>query len=72
MRNDLTVIFCVGPWNGVQYSGIPQLTNYSPYTFNFVSNEKKGCGICKIHQSPKCECMKGFRPKLQRKWDEED
>ena len=29
-------------------------------------------GICKIHQSPKCECMKGFRPKLQRKWDKAD
>ena len=26
-------------------------------------------GICKTDQSPKCECMKGFRPKSQSNWD---
>ena len=126
LRNGFVVNFRAGPWNGVRYSGIPQLTNNSVYTFNFVSNEKEvyifyntvhssvilrhvlnpdgslrklkwtdkntgwslystaqrddcdnyafcgAYGICKIDQSPKCECMKGFRPKFQSKWDEAD
>ncbi|KAL6313977.1 hypothetical protein AAG906_011708 [Vitis piasezkii] len=29
-------------------------------------------GICKIDESPKCECMKGFRPKFQSNWDMAD
>ncbi|XP_034678921.1 G-type lectin S-receptor-like serine/threonine-protein kinase At4g27290 [Vitis riparia] len=29
-------------------------------------------GICKIDQSPKCECMKGFRPRSQSNWDMAD
>ena len=29
-------------------------------------------GICKINQSPKCECIKGFRPKFQSNWDMAD
>ena len=29
-------------------------------------------GICKIDQSPKCECMKGFRPRFQSNWDMAD
>ncbi|XP_059591529.1 G-type lectin S-receptor-like serine/threonine-protein kinase At4g27290, partial [Vitis vinifera] len=126
LRNGLAVEFRAGPWNGVRYSGIPQLTNNSVYTFNFVSNEKEiyfiyslvsssvilrlvltpdgysrrftwtdqknewtlysttqkdDCdnyaicgvyGICKIDESPKCECMKGFRPKFQSNWDMAD
>ncbi|RVW68688.1 G-type lectin S-receptor-like serine/threonine-protein kinase [Vitis vinifera] len=100
LRNGFVINFRAGPWNGVRYSGIPQLTNNSVYTFNFVSNEKElkwtdkntgwtlystaqrddcdnyafcgAYGICKIDQSPKCECMKGFRPKFQSKWDEAD
>ncbi|WKA12322.1 hypothetical protein VitviT2T_029717 [Vitis vinifera] len=124
--NGLAVKFRGGPWNGVRYSGIPQLTNNSVYTFVFVSNEKEiyiiyslvnssvimrlvltpdgysrrftwtdkkydwtlystaqrddcdnyaicgAYGICKIDQSPKCECMKGFRPKFQSNWDMAD
>ncbi|KAJ9671909.1 hypothetical protein PVL29_025527 [Vitis rotundifolia] len=126
LRNGLAVKFRAGPWNGVRYSGIPQLTNNSVYTFDFVSNEKEiyiiyslvnssvimrlvltpdgysrrstwtdkkydwtlystaqrddcdnyaicgAYGICKIDQSPKCECMKGFRPKFQSNWDMAD
>ncbi|XP_034678406.1 G-type lectin S-receptor-like serine/threonine-protein kinase At4g27290 isoform X6 [Vitis riparia] len=124
--NGLAVKFRGGPWNGVRYSGVPQLTNNSVYTFVFVSNEKEiyityslvnssvimrlvltpdgysrrftwidkkydwtlystaqrddcdnyaicgAYGICKIHQSPKCECMKGFKPKFQSNWDMAD
>ncbi|KAJ9671890.1 hypothetical protein PVL29_025523 [Vitis rotundifolia] len=123
LRNGLAVKFRAGPWNGVRFSGIPQLTNNSVYTFDYVSNEKEiyfiyslvnssvimravltpdgysrrftwtdqknewtlystsqrdDCdnyaicgvnGICKINQSPNCECMKGFRPKFQSNWD---
>ena len=29
-------------------------------------------GICKIDQSPKCECMKGLRPRFQSNWDMAD
>ncbi|RVW37239.1 G-type lectin S-receptor-like serine/threonine-protein kinase [Vitis vinifera] len=29
-------------------------------------------GICKINESPKCECIKGFRPKIQSNWDMAD
>lgn len=29
-------------------------------------------GIYKIDQSPRCECMKGFRQKFQRNWDMAD
>ncbi|KAJ9671875.1 hypothetical protein PVL29_025522 [Vitis rotundifolia] len=126
LRNGLSVKFRAGPWNGVRYSGIPQLTNNSVYTFDYVSNEKEiyfiyslvnssvimrleltpdgysrrftwtdqknewiiysnsqrdDCdnyaicgvyGICKIDESPKCECMKGFRPKFQSNWDMAD
>ncbi|XP_034678403.1 G-type lectin S-receptor-like serine/threonine-protein kinase At4g27290 isoform X3 [Vitis riparia] len=126
LRNGLAVEFRAGPWDGVRYSGIPQLTNNSVYTFHFVSNEKEiyfiyslvnssvimrlvltpdgkaqrftytdqknewipystaqrdDCddyaicgvyGICKIDESPKCECMKGFRPKFQSNWDMAD
>eukprot|EP00261_Vitis_vinifera_P031418 XP_019072661.1 PREDICTED: G-type lectin S-receptor-like serine/threonine-protein kinase At4g27290 isoform X3 [Vitis vinifera] len=126
LRNGLTVKFRAGPWNGVRFGGIPQLTNNSLFTFDYVSNEKEiyfiyylvnssvfvrrvltpdgysrrftwtdkknewtlystaqrdDCdnyaicgvyGICKIDESPKCECMKGFRPKFQSNWDMAD
>ena len=29
-------------------------------------------GNCEIDQSPKCECLKGFRPKLQSNWNRSD
>ncbi|WKA12319.1 hypothetical protein VitviT2T_029716 [Vitis vinifera] len=41
LRNGLAVEFRAGPWDGVRFSGIPQLTNNSVYTFHFVSNEKE-------------------------------
>ena len=40
--NGLAVEFRAGPWNGVRYGGIPQLTKKKLiYTFEFVSNEKE-------------------------------
>ncbi|XP_010644307.1 G-type lectin S-receptor-like serine/threonine-protein kinase At4g27290 isoform X2 [Vitis vinifera] len=126
LRNGLAVKFRAGPWNGVRFGGIPQLTNNSLFTSDYVSNEKEiysiyylvnssvfvrrvltpdgysrrftwtdkknewtlyataqsdDCdnyaicgvyGICKIDESPKCECMKGFRPKFQSNWDMAD
>ncbi|KAL6313951.1 hypothetical protein AAG906_011681 [Vitis piasezkii] len=118
--------FRPGPWNGIRFSGIPQLTINPVYSYEYVSNEKEiyfiyhlvnssvvmrlvltpdgkakrftwtdkkndwslystaqrdDCdnyaicgvnGICKINESPKCECMKGFRPKIQSNWDMAD
>ncbi|KAJ9671899.1 hypothetical protein PVL29_025525 [Vitis rotundifolia] len=123
LRNGLAVAFRPGPWNGIRFSGIPQLTNNPVYSYEYVSNEKEiyfiyylvnssvimrlvltpdgkaqrftwtdqknewtlystaqrdQCdnyaicgvnGICKIDQSPNCECMKGFRPMFQSNWD---
>ncbi|KAJ9671869.1 hypothetical protein PVL29_025520 [Vitis rotundifolia] len=52
-----------GEW--VQYSSVQKddCDNYAICGAN---------GICKIDQSPKCECMKGFRPKFQSNWDMAD
>ncbi|XP_010644305.1 G-type lectin S-receptor-like serine/threonine-protein kinase At4g27290 isoform X2 [Vitis vinifera] len=126
LKNGLAVAFRPGPWNGIRFSGIPQLTINPVYSYEFVSNEKEiyfmyhlvnssvvmrnvltpdgysrrftwtdqknewslystaqrdDCdtyaicgvnGICKINESPKCECMKGFRPKIQSNWDMAD
>eukprot|EP00261_Vitis_vinifera_P031318 XP_019072561.1 PREDICTED: G-type lectin S-receptor-like serine/threonine-protein kinase At4g27290 [Vitis vinifera] len=123
LRNGLAVAFRPGPWNGIRFSGVPQLTINPVYSYEYISNEKEiyfiyylvnssvimrlvltpdgkaqrstwtdqknewtlystaqrdQCdnyaicgvnGICKIDQSPNCECMKGFRPKFQSNWD---
>ena len=41
LKNDLVVNFRAGPWDGVRFSGLPQLTKNPISTYDFVSNEKE-------------------------------
>ncbi|KAL6313976.1 hypothetical protein AAG906_011707 [Vitis piasezkii] len=41
LKNGLAVAFRPGPWNGIRFSGIPQLTINPVYSYEFVSNEKE-------------------------------
>ncbi|KAJ9671908.1 hypothetical protein PVL29_025526 [Vitis rotundifolia] len=41
LRNGLAVEFRAGPWNGVGFSGLPQVIENSVTKFDFVSNEKE-------------------------------
>ncbi|XP_034898841.1 G-type lectin S-receptor-like serine/threonine-protein kinase At4g27290 isoform X4 [Populus alba] len=115
-----------GPWNGLQFSGMPQVKPNPVYIFEFVYNEKEiyyteqlhnssrhwrvvlsqsgdiqhllwieqtqswflyetgntdNCeryalcganGICSINNSPVCNCLNGFVPKVPRDWDKTD
>ncbi|KAI9386379.1 hypothetical protein POPTR_010G017100v4 [Populus trichocarpa] len=115
-----------GPWNGLQFSGMPQVKPNPVYIFEFVYNDKEiyyteqlhnssrhwrvvlpqsgdiqhilwieqtqswllyetantdNCetyalcganGICSINNSPVCNCLKGFEPKVPRDWDKTD
>ncbi|KAJ9182780.1 hypothetical protein P3X46_006735 [Hevea brasiliensis] len=118
------IFFRTGPWNGITFSGTPQLKPNPIFYFNFVHNEdevyytfglkKKSiisrlvmnqtnnrrdrytwdeaaqswslytylpidycdtyglCGAygnCIISESPVCQCLEGFKPKLPEKWN---
>jgi hypothetical protein len=113
-----------GPWNGLRYSGSPELKPNPLYDFDFVNNEDEvyyiynlrnksvisrivlnqtsstrerytwieadkvwrlyssvprdycdnyglcgGNGNCILSGSPVCQCLKGFKPKLQDNWN---
>ncbi|RVW12944.1 G-type lectin S-receptor-like serine/threonine-protein kinase [Vitis vinifera] len=54
--------------------GRNRVTGLDRYLSSWTSADdpSKVYGICKIDESPKCECMKGFRPKFQSNWDMAD
>ncbi|GMN66140.1 hypothetical protein TIFTF001_035212 [Ficus carica] len=90
-----------GPWNGIGFSGSPELRPNQLFKFEFVDNEdelyyndihganriKIGdsssaprdhcydyglCGTngnCIITENPVCQCLKGFKPMSQEKWN---
>ncbi|XP_028807641.1 G-type lectin S-receptor-like serine/threonine-protein kinase At4g27290 [Neltuma alba] len=117
----------IGPWNGLYFSGVPDLKPNPIYDFNFVStpdevyyiyslnntsvisrlmmNQTKSQGIryvwveayqnwityqslpkdycdnynlcgpngdCIISDSPVCQCLKGFKPKIPQAWNTMD
>ncbi|RVW94676.1 G-type lectin S-receptor-like serine/threonine-protein kinase [Vitis vinifera] len=74
LRNGLAVAFRPGPWNAQRSTWTDQKNEWTLYS----TAQRDQCdnyaicgvnGICKIDQSPNCECMKGFRPKFQSNWD---
>ncbi|XP_017980499.1 PREDICTED: G-type lectin S-receptor-like serine/threonine-protein kinase At4g27290 [Theobroma cacao] len=116
-----------GPWNGLSFSGSPELRSNPLFQFSFVSNEEEvyyvyylkdkslisrvvlnqtiylrqrfvwseesqtwkvyasvprdycdsyglcgAYGNCIISQSPVCQCLEGFKPKIPDKWNSMD
>ena len=51
VRNGLAVKFSSGPWNGIQFSGIPLLKPNPVYTRTFVFNENETYGIYELVNS---------------------
>ncbi|KAK6934362.1 Bulb-type lectin domain [Dillenia turbinata] len=41
LTNGLSVLFRSGPWNGLRFSGTPELKQNSIYTFEFVFNQEE-------------------------------
>ncbi|XP_021905852.1 G-type lectin S-receptor-like serine/threonine-protein kinase At4g27290 isoform X2 [Carica papaya] len=117
-------IYRSGPWNGIGFSGAPELRSNPVFGYSFVNNDEElyymyylkdevmlsrivmnqttgtrerytwiqssktwmvytfvprdqcdnygQCGAygnCVIGQSPICQCLRGFRPKVSEKWD---
>ncbi|KAK8691403.1 hypothetical protein V6N13_074914 [Hibiscus sabdariffa] len=55
--------FRTGVWNGIRLSGLPLR--------NDKCDDYARCGpngICKINQTPICECLEGFVPRSEREW----
>ncbi|KAG5235831.1 S locus glycop domain-containing protein/B lectin [Salix suchowensis] len=123
---DSKVKYRTGPWNGLQFSGVPQVKPNPVYTFEFVFNEEEifyreqlknssrywrivltqngdfmhllwieqtqswflyetantdicesyalccANGICSINNSPVCNCLNGFVPRVPSDWDKTD
>ncbi|KAI3466183.1 hypothetical protein Pfo_022846 [Paulownia fortunei] len=116
-----------GPWNGLRFSGAPELKSNPVFGFKFISNQEEvyylyqllnksvitrlvlnettsmrqrfvwveadvswklyasvprdycdsyglcgANGICVISDSPVCQCLKGFKPKLAQSWNSMD
>lgn len=116
-----------GPWNGLRFSGAPELKKNPVFDFNFISNQDEvyyiyqllnkslitrfivnettstreryvwvesemswklyssvprdycdtyglcgANGICVISESPVCQCLEGFKPKLAQSWNSMD
>ncbi|PON82240.1 S-locus glycoprotein [Trema orientale] len=122
-----TKMYRSGPWNGIRFSGVPELTTNQLFDFQFVYNEDEAyymynlrnksvvsrivlnettgtrqrltwieadqtwrlysatprdycddygiCGAngnCIITENPPCQCLQGFKPKYQEKWNSMD
>ncbi|KAJ6886983.1 G-type lectin S-receptor-like serine/threonine-protein kinase [Populus alba x Populus x berolinensis] len=126
VREDSTERFRSGPWNGLRFSGTPQLKLNTIYTYRFVYDSDEEyytyqlvnnsflsrmvinqngavqrftwidrtqswdlyltvqtdncdryalCGAyatCSINNSPVCNCLDGFTPKIRKDWDTMD
>jgi len=126
VREDSTERFRSGPWNGMRFSGTPQLKLNTIYTYRFVYDNDEEyytyqlvnssflsrmvisqngavqrftwidrtqswdlyltvqtdncdryalCGAyatCSINNSPVCNCLDGFTPKISKDWDTMD
>ncbi|RVW37252.1 G-type lectin S-receptor-like serine/threonine-protein kinase [Vitis vinifera] len=84
LRNGLAVEFRAGPWNGLTLDGYSRRFTWTDQKNEWTiysTSQRDDCdnyaicgvyGICKIDESPKCERMKGFRPKFQSNWDMAD
>ncbi|CAK8577236.1 unnamed protein product [Lathyrus sativus] len=117
----------LGPWNGLRFSGMPEMKPNPVFSYNFVYNNKEvyyswnssdrsliskvvlnqsingrprytwskadkswmlhskmpgdycdryglcgNNGYCSITNSPVCECLRGFKPKIPEKWNSMD
>lgn len=127
MHRGARMFFRGGPWNGLSFSGAPELKKNPLYEFHFVSNSEEvyyihqllnksvitrlvlndtamarqrfvwvqtdvswklyssvprdycdtyglcgANGMCVISESPVCQCLKGFKPKLAGNWNSMD
>ncbi|XP_023913128.1 G-type lectin S-receptor-like serine/threonine-protein kinase At4g27290 isoform X1 [Quercus suber] len=123
MKKGFKMYFRTGPWNGLFFSGAPEIRATPVYSFSFVSNKDEVyfifdmiqhsvksravlnqtryeryiwvdgewrlyhhfprdecdtynlCGVygnCIIGESPKCQCIQGFKPKSTETWNPEE
>ncbi|CAI0439123.1 unnamed protein product [Linum tenue] len=76
IRKAQTIVFRSGPWNGLRFSGMPNLRPNPIYTYEFVYNSDqifyRPYGSCNINNSPPCGCLIGFEPRSRRDWDSGD
>ncbi|XP_050247247.1 G-type lectin S-receptor-like serine/threonine-protein kinase At4g27290 isoform X2 [Quercus robur] len=123
MKKGSKMYFRTGPWNGLGFSGAPEIRATPVYSFSFVSNKDEVyfifdmiqhsvisravlnqtryeryilvdgkwslyhhfprdecdtynlCGVygnCIIGESPRCQCIQGFKPKSTETWNPEE
>ncbi|CAN1347387.1 G-type lectin S-receptor-like serine/threonine-protein kinase At4g27290 [Linum perenne] len=76
IRKGESIVFRSGPWNGVRFSGMPNLKPNPIYTYEFIYNDKgiyyRPYGSCNINNSPPCGCLIGFEPKSDEDWESGD
>nr|XP_023913994.1 receptor-like serine/threonine-protein kinase SD1-8 [Quercus suber] len=123
MKKGSGEFFRTGPWNGLSFSGAPEIRSTAVYNFSFVSNKDEVyfifdmiqhsvisravlnqaqyeryiwidgkwsryyyfprdecdtynlCGVygnCIIGESPKCQCIQGFKHKSEETWNPEE
>ncbi|XVF04042.1 hypothetical protein REPUB_Repub05bG0046700 [Reevesia pubescens] len=85
LKEGSMVRFRSGPWNRLQFSGMPELRSSPTFRNDFDYNEKElaqedtcdnyglfgAYGFCDVNNSPVCTCLDGFVPKNKKEWDKE-
>ncbi|KAL7249458.1 hypothetical protein ACSBR1_011619 [Camellia fascicularis] len=83
LSNGSIELFRTGPWNGLGFSGNPNLTPNSIYTYGLVFTKEEvyyGYDLvnssvvssCNVGNSPVCGCLSNFVPKYPKEWESED
>ncbi|PON49900.1 Tyrosine-protein kinase [Parasponia andersonii] len=74
MRIGSAKFYRAGAWNGVRFSGTPELRPNPNYDYWFCGSYGL-CGAngnCFITETPVCQCLKGFKSKSLEEWNTMD